>query len=524
MTPNSAPHQLICIQELYELLLTQLDPAAGPNPYYDKAKRAALAGLARVSKMTSDPALDKLWLTLTTPSALIRLFPEDLVHLSDSGQYSLTRPMVESDFLIFDKYAHRVHVVDFEYLQHLGPGCELFSTLKTFKNPILPNLSKLKWHLNTDTLGASHLISRDFNLPRNQLSLTMWGRAELLQFFQLPDVPSLTLRTGAALSNLDILRGLQSMSKLQHFRYSLTGSMGLDILDHLSRIPHLQTLHIGDVDGLTVDVLRQTSIKRQEQTGEPSFTALQSLLISGPYSVLSSFLSIVSSNTLESVEIRLKDFSPIDSTLCSLLSRSSFTLRHFTFLTMDSSVSTHPRHSLFTMTVFAPLLTCTNLETVEINFDATRVEFNDVDVEKMTVAWPRLVRLKVFSRYTQEHGWVDPQVHLYTLWNFVERCRGLRELEMRVDARVNGPFIPPDGTTRPGLLSLRRICLFLSPCEAPTHVAEFLNLAFPRLTEFYVGLSREAEKSGSRVWYEVREGLPGIDRLRRELRARVAGQ
>ncbi|KAJ7723375.1 hypothetical protein B0H16DRAFT_1246068, partial [Mycena metata] len=134
-------------------------------------------------------------------------------------------------------------------------------------------------------------------------------------------------------------------------------------------------------------------------------------------------------------------------------------------------------------------------------------EFNDADVEKMAAAWPHLVQLKIFSRYTQEHEWVDPQVHLYTLWNFAERCRGLCNLEMRVDARVDGPFTPPDGTTRPGLLSLDRICLFLSPCTAPTHVAEFLNRAFPCLTKFYAGVSKAVD-SGSQVWSEVREALP----------------
>ncbi|KAJ7723368.1 hypothetical protein B0H16DRAFT_1598626, partial [Mycena metata] len=423
--------------------------------------------------------------------------------------------MVESDFLIFDKYAHRIRVVDFaKGFSQLGPGCDIFSTLKTFRDPILPNLLEFKWRATTSTLGASHLISRDFNLPRNQLSLIMWGGVSPSQFFQqldpwLPDVPSLTLDTGSFLSNLRILRRLRSLSKLQHFRCIVTGSMSLGILVHLSRIPHLQTLHIGDVDAQTADALQQTAINRQKETGELSFPALQRLATSGPYSALSSFMSIVSSNTLESAEIKLKDFSPIDTTLCSLLSRSSFTLQHFTFLTVDSGVSTHLRHSLFSMSVFAPLLTCTNLETFNINFDATRVEFNDADVEKMAAAWPRLVRLKIFSRYTQEREWVDPKVHLYTLWNFVERCRDLRALEMRVDARVDGPFTPPDGTTRPGLFSLNRICFFLSPCMGPTHVAEFLNRAFPRLAEFYAGVSR-AEEPGSRVWSEVRKALPGV--------------
>ncbi|KAJ7723369.1 hypothetical protein B0H16DRAFT_1737219 [Mycena metata] len=519
-------HEFICIQELYELLLTQLVP--DPNSYDGKAERAALLGLARACKMTSDPALDQLWSTLTTPSPLIRLFPEDLLQLSSSRQYSLTRPVVESDFLIFDKYAHRIRVVDFvENFSQLGPGCEVFSTLKTFRDPILPNLLEFKWRPSTSTLGASHLISRDFNLPRNQLSLIMWPEAAHPPLSQqldlrLPDVPSLTLNTSSVLSNLGILRRLQSLSKLQHFRCSVTGSVGLGILVHLSCIPHLQTLHIGDVDAQTVDALRQTAINRQKETGELSFSALQRLAISGPYSALSSFMSIISSNTLESVDIKLKDFSPIDTTLCSLLSRSSFTLRHFTFLTVDSSFSTH-RHSLFSMSLFAPLLTCTNLEIFDITFDATRVEFNDADVGKMAAAWPRLVHLKIFSRYTQEYAWVDPQVHLYTLWNFVERCRSLRHLEMRVDARVDGSFTPPDGTTRPGLFSLDRICLFLSPCTAPAHVAEFLNRAFPRLAEFNAGVSR-AEQSGSSVWSEVREALPGVDLLMREMRCLFAEQ
>ncbi|KAJ7669306.1 hypothetical protein DFH06DRAFT_180676 [Mycena polygramma] len=460
---ESAAHQFICVRELYDLLLMQLE-ASRQNSY--TPIRGPIATLARVSKMTSGPALDLLWFKLTDPSLIIRLLPGDAVQLEQSRQhYTLKRPLKESDLVAFDKYAPRIKFVDFSSaFTSLGGGCELFSTLKTFRNPIFPHLLGMDWHPSPkfNTVGAFHLISRDFNVPRNEFCLTMWrhlnaqdapydyaeptfmtgaGLAETISLFYqplsswLPDVPDLSINTGTYLAKPVILEGLQNLSNLQHFHARASGSLGVDILVHLASLPHLKTLHIGEENERTMVTVRNNV--------SPSFPALESVEIYGTYSAHCEFLPLITSDSLHSACINVTDWHPLDTTITSLLiapcSRLS-TLRHFLFYTPDNAIPETERRPLFAIAAFRPLLACMNLETFDINVDAYKVEFDNADLVRMARAWPRLVSLKVYSRYTQQYGWSDPQVHLYTLWSLVEHCPGLRQIEMAVDARVDGPF------------------------------------------------------------------------------------
>ncbi|KAJ6572041.1 hypothetical protein B0H19DRAFT_1132329 [Mycena capillaripes] len=521
---------------------------------YNMSPRGAIATLARVSKMTSGPALDLLWTKLTVPSHIIDLLPEDAIQLNPSRQfYDLKRPLKESDLVAFDKYAPRVLFVDFSSsFTGIGAGCELFSTLKTFRDPVFPHLLELKWHPTArfNTLGTFHLISQKNCIPRDHLCLTMWGNvnardaphnfveskfitgaglAETIDLFQqplsswLPDVPSLSMNTGTYLAKPNILEGLRSLSNFQHFYARSSGSLGVDILVHLARLPHLKTLHIGDEPERPI-VMLQEAVKYQGMDGPSSFPALEGVEIYGPLSALRVFLTVITSNFLHSACVNVTDLHPIDSSVFTLLTTPSTrlsTLRHFIFHTGDGHAGSE-RRALFAMGMFEPLLGCTNLEKLDINFDAHKVEFHDADLERMATAWPQLASLKIYSRCTQQSNWADPQVHLYTLWSFVEKCRDLCELEMAIDARVDGPFVPPPGSSVFGLYSMNRINFFLSPCRAPTHVAEFINRAFPHLADFFAGAPTGGTGSGLQTWEEVKEALPGVDRVWRAMRLAFA--
>ncbi|KAJ7089264.1 hypothetical protein B0H15DRAFT_930746 [Mycena belliarum] len=540
---DSPAHMFICINELYEQLLKHLAQGDG---YAESGDQNSIAKLARVCKMTSEPALDLLWTKLTRPSQIIDLLPEDAYELLKARSYNLKRPLVELDFAVFDKYAPRVQFVDLDtsFTGRTG-GCELFSTLKTFRDPIFPRLLRFDWHPTAkfNTMGAFHLISRTFNVPKEQFCLTMWGSVtassamtqispdfatgdglvETIDSFHeplsswLPDVQSLAIHTGNYLPIPDILEGLRCLSDLQHFDSQL--ELGTDILSHLAGLPHLKTLHIGKEKERTIANLAEVL----EERHRPSFPSLQGVKFDGTYREHSVFLRLITSGSLESVRMKLTDLHPLDASIFSLLTTPPTrlsSLRHFTFHTPDIAVPDCPRHTLFAMTMFEPLLACANLETFDINFDALKVEFGDADLERMADAWPKLVSLKVFSRYTQQTEWADPEVHLYTLWTLVEKCRHLWKIEMAVDARVDGPFVPPHDVLS-GLHTLERMCLFLSPCGSPTYVADFLNLAFPNLVEFHAG---EPPENYEQTWKEVRDALPNVDRLGRALRLALSMQ
>ncbi|KAJ7141906.1 hypothetical protein C8R43DRAFT_1200399 [Mycena crocata] len=294
---ESAAHQFICITELYELLLMHL--AQGKS--YER-NDISVARLARVSKMTSNLALDLLWKNLSRPSQIIHLLPDDVYELTPNRKYNLTRPLVEGDFAVFDKYAPRVRSVDFaSSFTGISAGCELFATLKSFRDPIFPHLLNFEWHPTAkfNTMGAFHLISREFNVPKDRFSLTMWntvkvsdepvqatanfatgpGSADTITLFRqplsswLPDVSSLVLQTGTYLQKAAILDGLASLSNLQHLDARL--ALDADILFHLAGLPNLKSLHMWEQENQTILTLRQTITQHGDtvvlgQAGKPA--------------------------------------------------------------------------------------------------------------------------------------------------------------------------------------------------------------------------------------------------------------
>ncbi|KAJ7096098.1 hypothetical protein C8R44DRAFT_813165 [Mycena epipterygia] len=242
---NSAASRVLSILELYELLLVFVAQGS-----YNRRDERSLAQLARVCKTTSGPALDLLWANLASPAQLIDLLPEDAVIKGThrAAQWALRRPLFESDFAVFDKYAPRVQCVDFgSSFTSMAGGCELFATLKSFRDPILPRLVDFQWHPSPrfNTLGAFHLISR--GVPRERFSLTMWnpvdmsevrgqapiefttavGLAETVALFNqplstwLPDVQRLEFHTGKFLTRPVILDGLKHQTDLRQFYSSL---------------------------------------------------------------------------------------------------------------------------------------------------------------------------------------------------------------------------------------------------------------------------------------------------------------
>ncbi|KAJ6559346.1 hypothetical protein B0H10DRAFT_1177960 [Mycena sp. CBHHK59/15] len=161
----AAASQFILTHEVYEIFLTFLTP-----PMTSSVEFRALAQLARTSKATSDLALDTLWRTLFNPSPILGLLPADACERVQA-KHVLKRPLTESDLCVFDKYAHRVRIVDFSRFTGVTMGCELFSSLRTYRDPIFPRLLAFQWHpsIKFNTVGEFHLLSR--GVPADKFSL-----------------------------------------------------------------------------------------------------------------------------------------------------------------------------------------------------------------------------------------------------------------------------------------------------------------------------------------------------------------
>ncbi|KAJ6489212.1 hypothetical protein C8R47DRAFT_1125371 [Mycena vitilis] len=450
-----------------------------------------LARLARVSRNVSDAALDALWRSMHQPAPIIKLLPTD-AYEAQGTRFRLKRPLMTKDFSVFDKYAPRIHYVDFTNSSKLlGPGCELFPYIKQFRNPVLPALEIFRWEPSTynGSIGAFHLLSREASVPIREFMLLMWSEIERSEkeagdpmlnktvdtfndpALWLPDVKKLTLRTLHYLPAVQA--AIQNLTNLEHFSCDLQVSDAL--FEWLAVLPRLRSM---DLRWLPASATASVS------PDSPSFHALENLRISGTLLSIAVLLPFISSPNLLSVRLAVKDLESqtIDSSLLSLLlpstipSRTS-TLLHFIFT--GPPIYRGAAHLRLELAVFAPLYACTALQTFRVDVDPARLVLSDADVRTMAHAWPALTTLVL----PPPHAAARPTspVHLYTLWALATACPRLQQLALEVDADVSEAFHTEGGRGSGHAAVMEELTLYCSPCGRPALVADFLNAAFPRL-------------------------------------------
>ncbi|KAJ7670585.1 hypothetical protein DFH06DRAFT_139501 [Mycena polygramma] len=530
----TAATQFINTQDLYEVLLT----------FFDNVEQQPLNTLARLCKATSPLALDALWHTLTVPTNIIRLLPEDACRLTVPGfgqarQFMLERPLIESDFAIFDKYASRVRVVQCGGHRGFSMGSEIFSALKGHRDPIFPHLRELVWHPSTnpnslhascDFLGVFHLVSR--HVPLNKLSLTLWevldippetlarlpihisadmsnvvARMNKPLASWIPDVPTLELCTGSNIALPDILGGLTALTQLRHLRVNF--SVGPTILSHLAGLPQLVSLHLWEESANTIQMLSALVDHLRLTTGLQSFPALESISLNTVRScssvAIDTLLPLITSDALRSSSFSVDDTHPIDFAFVSLLAAP-----HRATQLRDIQIyvtKLHPSQAEVSSDVLAPLYSCVNLESFDF-LGALYIE--EPHFARMTVSWPRLLSLRLVNTQPSPPA---PAVHIYALWGMLQTCPQLRKLIMPVDARVTGAFERPAPEGLQPMYAMGDIMFLASPCErADAHpVAAFLNRAFPRLAQFGGTVESRGPSEADVTWDIVKNQLPEVD-------------
>ncbi|KAJ6558363.1 hypothetical protein B0H19DRAFT_1261886 [Mycena capillaripes] len=484
---ESIGSQFFAIQELLLLVLSYFAPPGKGT--ISSIDTHTLAQLACVSRNISNAALDALWRSIYQPAAIVRLLPGDS-YAAGETQYTLRRPLSEDDFGAFDKYAARIHYVDFSNSSKiLGPGCELFAHIKGFRDPILPALADFRWEPSAynGSIGAFHLLSREASIPSQEFSLLMWSEiehrpdeqdiiADTINDFNdptlpwLPDVKKLTLRTLHYLPAVQT--AIRRLSYLEHFSCDLRVSAAL--FERLAVLPRLRF-----IDLRWLPVVATSNVPPDSQ----SFPSLEGLRISGTLSSISALLPLISSPDLLSVGLIVKDldFQSIQPSLISLLLPPSVPTRTSTLLYFSFTASNNNRgsgHLRLELAAFAPLYVCSALQTFRVDVDPAQLVLTDADVRAMARAWPSLTVLTVPPPRTTPRP--TPDVHLHTLWALATACPQLQQLALEVDADVSEPFRAGDGGSGHTVI-MEELTLFCSPCGDPMLVAEFLNLAFPRL-------------------------------------------
>ncbi|KAJ7041911.1 hypothetical protein C8F04DRAFT_1077718 [Mycena alexandri] len=468
------------IDELLRLVLAYLTPPSGFRVSLLDSRHVkpdTLASLARVSRKISGPTLDALWSSINQPNAIIGLLPIDAIELTDSDgdpQYRLTRPFAPEDFATFDKYASRIHCVDFTgptRYRRLTPGCELLPCIKEFRNPIFPALKEFIWEpsANKGAIGAFHLLSREASVPRDEFHLLSWqversavnsdAMAKTFDAFMdpglpwIPNVKRLTLCTH--LYSPPLRTNLRTLSNVEHF--SCQPLINTSSFEGLSALPHLRRLDIRLVKG--------------------DFDHIHT-------SLLASF------------------FPPA-------ISACAATLVHFDFVN-PKPIRWLPDGSdpaLLQFAIFTPLYACSGMQVLSV--DASRgaqLVITDSDVRAMARSWPalRVVSLHEAPRPASAHG-----LHLYdTLWALAAGCPRLSRLELTVDSDVAEAFSVENRRSN-HQVEMESVVLNSSPCGDPLLIADFLNRAFPRLSaEAFVAFPTKERQEDEEKWARVAAALP----------------
>ncbi|KAF7305478.1 hypothetical protein HMN09_00800600 [Mycena chlorophos] len=515
--PESVASQVFSIPELLLLVLSHLAPTGKRGSMFS-IDTQALASLSRVSRATSEAALDALWRRMYRPDAFVRLLPEDAYCKGPeaNAEFQLLRPLTEQDFAVFDKYAYRVHYVDFSNSSaKLRRGCEVFPHFKDFRFPLLPLLKEFRWEASVYSIGALYLISPRGPVPSEHLGLLLWGEIDdvdeagvvkqTIHAFNdpalpwLPDVERMSLRTLEFLPGVrDALRRLENV---QNISFDLRADPLL--FSHLATLPQLKSL---DTRHLSSSALSRVDID------QACFPVLESLRLSGAIEPLSQCISLITSPQLSNVRLTPQSgTSAIPSSLLAALVPLDIPARTTALTRFDISAP-HGRGSTLAldMAVFAPLHACHNLEVFRVDADPTTLSLTETDVHAMAAAWPRLLEIHIVPPHSAESS---GRVSLYALWAFAVGCPDLRHLAIEVDANIPEPFAPPTGSDvvlpKPDRPLMTDFILFCAPCGDPEVVSAFIKLAFPnvdaRAFQAYGTVHNPEDK---KRWGKVTAALP----------------
>ncbi|KAJ7765676.1 hypothetical protein B0H16DRAFT_1717594 [Mycena metata] len=465
------------IDELLRLVLAYLTPASGFRVSLLDARHVkpdTLANLARVSRKISGPALDALWSSINQPEAIIGLLPVDAVELTDGdgdAQYRLTRPLAPEDFVNFDKYAPRIHCVDFTgpaRYRRLTPGCELLPYIKDFRDPIFPALKEFIWEpsANKGAVGAFHLLSREASVPRDEFHLLSWqvergavdsdAMAKTFDAFTDPGLPWLP--------------NVKRLTLCTHF-YSppLRPNLGtLPNVEHFSCQPRISTSSFEDFSAL------------------PNLRRLDIRLLKGDFDYIHTSL--------------LASLFPPTISACAA------SLVHFEFVNPKPIRWAHEGPAPLQFAIFTPLYECSGMQVFSVDASrGARLVITDSDVRAMARSWPalRVLSLQEAARPASAHG-----LHLYdTLWPLATECPQLSRLELTVDSDVAKAF-NAENQRNDHEVEMESVILNSSPCGDPLLIADFLNKAFPRFSaEAFVAFPTKERQEDAEKWAKVAAAL-----------------
>ncbi|KAF8550085.1 hypothetical protein OG21DRAFT_1488059 [Imleria badia] len=143
--------------EIYEILL---DIFVHCRPGLPSRRRASpdLLALARTCRAFKEPALDVLWEELDNLSPLVRCLPEAIETSHDLFEYSLSRPLTQTEWDVLQNYTRRIRSIAVDFKSRLDK--KSFMHLPDHpptSEPLFPNLRYLRCEYTDEATPLLHL-------------------------------------------------------------------------------------------------------------------------------------------------------------------------------------------------------------------------------------------------------------------------------------------------------------------------------------------------------------------------------
>ncbi|KDR80700.1 hypothetical protein GALMADRAFT_1100723 [Galerina marginata CBS 339.88] len=479
----------------------------------------SLVCAARSCKAWKDPALDFVWVRLSSLTPLLLLLPGFSITNNEFVYSNDTSP---DNSHSFNSYARRVKHVSNRQKIEIHSSAVTASPFSYSSDVCLPNLETA--HISIPRCNALVLpLSLSPNLLRLDIDLGFKSRtpdvdSPLCEYLELvsshsPRLRHITLR-GIASKRLNSI--ISSMRNLQSLSLRLGHSLSIETLRAIIIFPSLLELevHAGHIEINDLDELHQYPTHTM-------FASLRKLHIRAKSNLVEVILQLLQPNTLYHLHIELDDAFPSDSywntIFACICSKSTSSLHHLTLehhfelpepMTSMPSDVTHvalhmqsPKSSsmLFETTQMLGTLKLLRHFACDVTLPAI---MSDQDVAKLVTWWPDLEYLELGSAPQAEDQPNEvSRMTIASLALFAAKCPELRKLILPLSIG-DVPVLPIAQVSTPNNLHHLTIAQLKTP--NPLGLAQYLHYLFPFLEDV------EGPCDDTQPWTDTKDALQRI--------------
>jgi len=383
-----------------------------------------LAGLARVCRAFSEPALDMLWKVLPCVMPLFNLLR---IETRGSALLFVDGAISDYDWSRFRHYAHRVRklmAICPSHNHEFDPSVPSELLRRSEKQPLLPYLLQLACPyplLSAFTSGSLIALAIMAIAPYSTLDQLLGAVA-----LEAPQLQCLILNSRASASPES--SELNSVEHLKHLRMlRMYDSVSALSVSALATLPNLVDLSIS-LDTAMVDDLATTAqfpVLQRLTIRDGSISSVMHVLkaaITSPH-----FRSLTIGDTFRPLTLPPGTWRQFWQRLGDVLvpERVRSLLRLNVKCKVDVGAEVHPNVATL-MELIRPLLSLSQLEDVALILGGLRVRFSVDDMRALASAWPRLLEFDL----VHDNLINRPSVSMRALLEFARHCPRLQTLKM----------------------------------------------------------------------------------------------